>query len=71
MVKGGLVLCTDSYTIQDVVLLVNVLIIRYGLVCRLRHIKGPRIYILKASMPKLCSIVQEHMDRSMLYKLGQ
>jgi hypothetical protein len=31
--NGGVVICTDSFTIQDVVSLTNVLIIRYGLSC--------------------------------------
>ena len=29
--KGGLILCTDSFSLKDVVRLMNVLIIRYGL----------------------------------------
>jgi len=33
-VNGGVVICTDSFSIQDVVLLVNVLIIRYDLNCK-------------------------------------
>ena len=32
----GLVLCTNSYSCQDVVRLMNVLIIRYGLECIIR-----------------------------------
>jgi hypothetical protein len=31
--SGGLRLCTDSYTIQDVVRLMNVLMVRYELIC--------------------------------------
>ena len=33
----GLILCTDSFTIQDTVRLMNVLIIRYNLECNLRY----------------------------------
>jgi len=69
----GLVLCTDSFTLQDVVILMNVLIIRYNLECTLR-VKGDkkyRIYIRSSSMPPvLRSIVSQHMVSSMLYKLG-
>jgi hypothetical protein len=68
----GLILCTDSYTLQDVVILMNVLIIRYNLECTLR-VKGDkkyRIYIRSSSMPRLRSIVSQHMVPSMLYKLG-
>lgn len=44
----GIYLCTDSYTILDVVRLMNVLIIRYELKCTLHKAsngKGYRIYI--------------------------
>jgi hypothetical protein len=68
---SGVVLSTDSYTIQDVVRLINVLIIRYGLDCTLRTHQGkPRIYIRSRSMPQLLSIVLPHMCPSMSYKLG-
>jgi LAGLIDADG DNA endonuclease family/LAGLIDADG endonuclease len=68
----GLIICTDSYSVQDVVRLMNVLIIRYGLECTLRpHTPTqPRIYIRQRSMPLLRTIVTPHMDLSMLYKLG-
>ena len=33
----GLILCTDSYSIQDVVRLINVLIVRYRFKCTLRN----------------------------------
>src|SRR5687767_4992361 len=69
--KDGLKFCTDSFTIQDVVLLMNVLIIRYGLKCSLQF-QSPnyyRIYIKTKSMPLLRSIVLPHMHSSMLYKI--
>jgi hypothetical protein len=34
--RGGLILCTDSYSLPDVISLMNVLQIRYRLVCTLR-----------------------------------
>jgi LAGLIDADG DNA endonuclease family len=34
---GSLVLCTDSFSLQDVIHLINVLIVRYGLDCSLTH----------------------------------
>jgi len=38
---GGLAICTDSYSIQDVVRLMNVLVVRYDLKCSLhRHREG-------------------------------
>ena len=68
----GLVLCTDSFTIKDVVRLMNVLIIRYDLICTL-HKSAPnqyRIYISGKSMQKLHQIVSPYIIPTMFYKLG-
>ena len=69
--RHGLILCTDSYTTQDVVRLMNVLIIRYRLDCTLRFHRPTqlRIYIREGSMPLLRTIVIPYMHTSMLYKL--
>ena len=66
----GLIICTDSYSAQDIVRLMNVLIIRYRLECTLRYHTPtlPRIYIRQKSMGLLRSIIAPHMDLSMLYK---
>ena len=65
-------ICTDSYTVKDVVRLMNVLIIRYELDCTLRfHTPTqPRIHIKQRSMPKLRAIVRPYFCESMMYKLG-
>lgn len=67
----GLILCTDSYTVQEVLKLMNVLKIKYDINSTLQGIKNnrPRIYILQKSMPKLINIVKPYMLKSMLYKL--
>jgi len=51
----GLIICTDCYTVQEVVKLINVLIIRYELECKLHfHTSSqPRILIRQRSMLKL------------------
>ena len=69
---SGLVLCTDSFTIPEVVHLMNVLMIKYRLECTLQFHSPtqPRIYIIRRSMPLLCSIVIPYMHSSMHYKLG-
>ena len=69
--SSGLLLCTDSYSIQDVVRLINVLIYRYDLKCNIRmHREGQyRIYISKKSMELLRTIVMVHMIPSMYYKV--
>ena len=67
----GLILCTDSYSVEDVVKLMNVLIIKYRLECTLRfHTPSqPRIYIREGSMSLLRQIVKPYMCPSMLYKI--
>ena len=69
---SGLIICTDSYDLVDVVRLMNVLIIKYNLDCKIRyHDKNsPRIYIKQKSMPILRELVRPHMVKSMLYKIG-
>jgi hypothetical protein len=50
--QGGLILCTDSFSNPDVVLLINVLIVKYQLESSLQMYDGlPRIYI-KRSGPR-------------------
>lgn len=69
--RHGLILCTDSYTLKDVIRLMNVLMIRYRLECTIRvHRENQyRIYIRERSMPLLRQIVKGHMCSSALYKL--
>lgn len=69
----GLVLCTDSYTIQETVLFISVLILRYNFICTLREVKKNqyRIYISEKSMNSLRNIVSPYMIDSMLYKLNK
>jgi hypothetical protein len=71
--RSGLVICTDYYTIQEVVLLMNVLMIKYRLECTLIYHSPnnthPRIYIRQRSMPLLRTIVFPYMNPSMLNKI--
>lgn len=70
---NGLILCTDSYKVEEVVRLMNVLTCYAGrFECTLKfHRPGqPRIYIRVSSMPLLQSIVLPYMHTSMLYKLN-
>lgn len=71
-VNGVLLLCTDSYSTQDVIKLQNVLIIRYNLLCSLRLHSGSyyRVAIDKKSIKALTLIVKPYMISSFLYKLG-
>lgn len=74
VIHHGLIICTNNYSIQDVIRLLNVLIIRYRLECGL-HLKRQNqkieymIYIRQASMPLLRTIVTPYFHPSMYYKI--
>jgi len=66
----GLTLCTDGFTVQDVVRLINILIIRYDLDCKLHFNNGkPRIYISAKSMEQLRELVRPYIIPFSSYKL--
>ncbi len=72
-IKGkGVVLCTDSYIREDVLLLAEVLSLRFGLSCTLHQRKANqfRIYILKNSVENLSKIVLPFLIPTMKYKIG-
>lgn len=68
----GLILCTDSYKLVDVIRLMNVLMVKFRLECTLRYHRPthPRIYIRQRSMSIVRELVKPHMAKSMLYKIG-
>lgn len=69
---NGLTLCTDSFTIKDVVILMNVLLIKYNIISSLDKAAGhPRIYIGSKEIHKLKNIVHEHIIPFSRYKLGE
>jgi len=58
----SLTLCTECFTIKEVVCLINILKIRYDLNCNLHTIKsGPRIYIKAESMKRLRLFVSPYL----------
>lgn len=69
--KGGLILCTDSYTLKDVCLLLGILHYKFGFNCTLRSTNNNqyRIYIRKESMQKLRDLVKPFIHPHFLYKL--
>lgn len=74
---SGLRLCTDSFTVFDVVLLMNVLIIKFNLNCRIHWKKSldgelhPRIYFPSSEMDKLRLLVKPYFVPSFLYKIDK
>ena len=68
----GVILCTDSYIKEDVLLLVEVLSLQFGLNCTLHQRKANqfRIYILKNSVENLSKIVLPFLIPTVRYKIG-
>jgi hypothetical protein len=69
---NGLILCTHSFTVEEVSRLMTVLYVRYNIDSTLRYDKGnPIIYIRTSSMPTLRNLVRPYMHPSFMYKLGE
>ena len=66
----GLTICTDSFTLNEVIVLINILKLRLDLNTRVHFYKGkPRIYFPAESMPRLRFLVLPHMINFSKYKL--
>lgn len=66
----GLIFCTDSFTIKDVVVLMNVLLIMYNISFTMHKAAGlPRIYISRNEKNKLRNIIDKHIIYFSRYKL--
>lgn len=70
--KGKTVtLSTDSYTLDEVNLLLQVLIDKFGLICyKSKHGKGHVIYISSRSLSDLQSLIGHLMPDVMKYKIN-
>ena len=70
--NNSIVLCTDSFTLIEVVKLVNVLKIKFDLNCSIQgiNLNKPRIYFLIDSHKKLVDIIKPYVINFMLYKLN-
>jgi hypothetical protein len=72
--KGHLVICTDSFSKEDVLRLIHILNTKFALSCGLINHGitkvgniSYRIRINKSSMPSLINLVKPHIIPSMLY----
>ena len=70
--RGGVLICTDSYSLADVQLLRTVLIEKFGLVASIQKRREDvyRIYINKTSSENLIDLVKPYFIPRMFYKLG-
>ena len=71
----SIMICTDNFTKDEVVILINILEKKFGIIANIRKRKlGDkdvwRIYITKSSLEKFKGLVIPYMIPEMLYKLG-
>lgn len=69
--NNGLTLQTQSFTIQECVFIISILIHKFNLKCSIHLQRNqPTIYISRKSMKKLRPLILPYMCDSMVYKLG-
>lgn len=67
----GLILCTDNFSLQEVVLLVNILILKFDISPTIQKEKNKfRIYINGKSLIKIKPNILPYFSNSMYYKLN-
>lgn len=68
---GGVLLQTDSFSVIEVVRLINVLIIKFNCKCTLRYQRGnPVIYISRRSVRKLVPLLKQNIPIGIHYKIN-
>jgi hypothetical protein len=72
LIDKRLTICTDAFSLKDVVLLINVLYIKYNISSSINRSKGkPLIYISGKEMHKLRKIVDEYTIPFFSYKFRE
>ena len=74
--EGSVLICSDNYTKEEVLRLIEVLHVKFGIKATLKKRTNPggavkwRIRVSKLSIDKLVSLVRPYFISEMLYKLG-
>jgi hypothetical protein len=67
----GITICTDSFTIEEVVLLINILKIKFDINSTIHKEKNKsRIFINKIELFKILPYIKPYFVSSLLYKLS-
>jgi len=67
----GIVLCTDSFSLKEVILLINILFIKFDLNCTIHNdCNKYRIFINKISFKKLLVHIKPYFTNNFLYKIS-
>lgn len=73
---GCLKICTDNFTKDEVLILINILHVKFGIKASINKRTNPngevkwRIRVSRLSMDKLITIVSPYVIPEMYYKLG-
>ena len=66
----GIILCTDCFSVKEVVLLMNILLIKFDIISRIHFDNNrPRIYINKAELNKIKPLIRPYFVHRFLYKI--
>lgn len=69
--NNGITLCTDNFTIQEVVLLINILMLKFDINPTMHKEKNKyRIYINNKDLNKILPFIKIHFVDSFLYKIS-
>jgi hypothetical protein len=67
----GITLCINCFSFKEVVLLINILNIKFNIIASIHIEKGhPRIYISNSELLKILSHIIPYFVKSSLYKLS-
>lgn len=67
----GIILCTDCFNIKEVVLLMNILLIKYDIKSTIHYDNNrPRIFINKKELKKIIPFIKPYFVKHFLYKLN-
>jgi len=67
----GIILCTDSFSIKDVIKLMNILYIKFNIKSTIHYDNNrPRIFINKLELNKIKSQIKPFIVKRFLYKIN-
>jgi LAGLIDADG DNA endonuclease family len=67
----GIILCTDSFSLKEIILLMNILKIKFDLNCTIHKDNNKyRIFFNKHSLNKLIPHIKPYFDDTFLYKIN-
>jgi LAGLIDADG DNA endonuclease family len=67
----GVILCTDNFSLKEIILLINILKIKFNIDCTIHKDNNKhRIFINKKSLNKIYNNIKPYFDNKFLYKIN-